>query len=103
LTALDCPNPANLSPTRNITTTANQALALLNGDFVTAQCVHFAKRLGNPTSSDRDEQVKKGFLLAFGRAPSDREQNASRLLIEKVGLNEFCRMLINSNEFIYVD
>jgi len=103
LTALDCPNPANLSPIRNITTTANQALALLNGDFVTAQSRHFAKRLGTPTSSNRDEQVRKGFLLAFGRAPSDREQIASRLLIEKVGLNEFCRMLINSNEFIYVD
>lgn len=103
LTALDCPNPANLSPTRSITTTANQALALLNGDFVAAQSGHFAKRLEKLPHLTKDEQVRKGFLLTFGRLPNDREQRASQVLIDKAGLNEFCRMLLNSNEFIYVD
>ncbi len=103
LTTLDCPNPANLSPTRNITTTANQALALLNGDFVSAQSLHFAKRLEKLHPDSIDGQIRGGFLLAFGRIPGKREESASRFLIEKAGLDAFCRMLINSNEFIYVD
>lgn len=103
LTALDCPNPANLSPSRSVTTTANQALALLNGEFVAAQSTHFAKRLKALHPSAINEQAKKGFLLAFGRLPNERERIASHVLIEKAGLEEFCRMLLNSNEFIYVD
>lgn len=45
LTTLDCPNPANLTPSRSVTTTALQLLALLNNAFMQQQAGHFAARV----------------------------------------------------------
>ena len=43
--ALDCADPSLLTPKRNVTLTALQALATLNNQFVVRQCEHFAERL----------------------------------------------------------
>ena len=103
LTTLDCPNPANLTPVRLETTTALQSLALLNNDFMLRQAGHWAARLEREAAGDRPAQVRRGFALALARQPDDVELAAAVALVEEAGLVQFCRMLLNANEFVYVD
>jgi hypothetical protein len=103
LTTLDCPSPANLVPVRNMTTTALQSLALLNNDFMLRQSHYFADRVRADAGDNPQNQVKRAFQLAFGRTPTAVEQTAAESLIQNRGLPQLCRMLLNANEFVYVD
>ena len=103
LATLDCPNAANLSPTRNVTTTALQSLALLNNEFMLKQAEYFAARLAENPDSNPTAQVAVAFRSAIGRQPSAAESSASIALIRSAGLAEFCRALLNANEFVYID
>jgi Protein of unknown function (DUF1553) len=100
--AFDCPDAALVAPRRNISTTALQALNLLNSRFVIQQATNFARRLETEVGPDPGCQVERGFRLAFGREPSPSERNAAVVLIGSVGSAAFCRALFNANEFIYV-
>lgn len=102
LTTLDCPNPASLAPARHVTTTALQSLALLNNEFLLRQSDHFAARLTREVPSE-EARVDRAFRLALGRSPSPQESQAGLQLARTRGLNQLCRMLFNSNEFVYVD
>ena len=103
LTTLDCPSPANLVPARNTTTTALQSLALLNNDFMLKQSGYFADRVKAEVGNDADAQVTRAFQLAFGRKPSPTEATAAATLLQSRGLHQMCRMLLNANEFVYMD
>lgn len=103
LTTLDCPNAANLSPTRNVTTTALQSLALLNNEFMLKQAGYFAARLAAQPDSATASHVSLAFQSAFGRKPSLEELNVSIAFIDSNGLTEFCRVLFNANEFVSID
>lgn len=103
LTSLDCPNPATLTPTRNTTTTAIQSLATLNNALVLQQCDHFAARLQRELPDRPEEQARRALRLAFGRRPREDEVASAKQLIQEAGLFQLCRILLNTNEFIYVD
>ena len=103
LTTLDCPDPANLTPRRLTTTTPLQSLALYNNDFMLRQAGYLAERLRSECGEDPGRQVERGFVLAFGRAPTEGEAALGRRFIEQHGLHPFCRSLLNANEFVYVD
>ncbi len=103
LTTLDCPNAANLSPTRNVTTTALQSLAMLNNEFMLKQSGYFAARLAAQPDSNTASHVTMAFQSAFGRKPTAEELNASIAFVDSKGLTEFCRALFNANEFVYID
>jgi len=103
LTTLDCPNPATLAPVRLETTTALQSLALLNNDFMLRQAGHWAARLVKEAGTDPAEQVRLGFSLALAREPDEAELAAAVQLVRSAGLAQFCRMLLNANEFLFVD
>ena len=103
MTALDCPDPANLTPQRNVTTTALQSLALYNNEFMLKQSRYFAERLVNENSSSIDHQVERAFQLAFARSPDTTELELSRQVIAQHGLWQFCRAILNANEFVYID
>jgi cytochrome c553 len=103
MTALDCPNPANLAPARLETTTALQSLALLNNDFILRQAGHWARRLEREAGGDAAAQVRRGYALAVCREPDDAELSAAVALVRARGLVQFCRMLFNTNEFMYLD
>ena len=102
LTTLDCANPSNLTPARNVTTTALQSLALLNNDFILRQSAYFADRVQAKASTPAT-QAELAFALAFSRPPDAQEKSAAATLISKRGLPELCRMLFNANEFVFVD
>ncbi|MDZ4287718.1 MAG: DUF1549 domain-containing protein [Prosthecobacter sp.] len=102
LTTLDCPDPANFTPARVVTTTALQALTLSNNAFMLQQADYLAKGIGHESTSV-EAQVIGAFELAFQRRPNNNELHAATTLTETQGLFALCRMLINANEFVYID
>jgi hypothetical protein len=99
----DCPDSSQTLARRNVSTTALQALNLLNGSFMVQQAGLFAQRLERAAGGDREGQIRGAFWLAFGRAPDDDELAAARTLIGQQGLPVFCRALYNANEFLYLN
>jgi len=99
----DCPDAALARPKRTASTTALQALNLLNSRFMVSQSGSFAQRLQREVGDDASQQVERAFLLAFGRRPNEKEKTAAAALIRGQGLAVFCRAIYNANEFLYVD
>jgi hypothetical protein len=98
----DCPDATLTMPRRNVSTTALQALNLLNGTFVQDQSERFASRLRKDVGDEPAQQVQRAFLLAFGRDPTAVEAQAAEKLVKAHGLALLCRALYNANEFVYV-
>jgi len=101
--AFDCPDASQAMPKRNISTTALQALNLLNSPFVARQAEFFAERLVSEAGTDSAAQIRRAFRLAFGREPEADELAAAGALIARHGPAAFCRAVFNANEFLYVD
>jgi mono/diheme cytochrome c family protein len=99
--AFDCPDAALVAPRRNTSTTALQALNLLNSRMVLRQAALFAERLKHDAGDDPARQADRGIALAFGRAPSAAERAAAAALIRSHGTATFCRALYNANEFVF--
>jgi hypothetical protein len=61
-----------------------------------------AKRvaLASPTP---EAQVQQAFSLAFQREPTAAEFSQCANFIRAHSLAELCRVLLNTNEFVYVD
>ncbi|MBI1831765.1 MAG: DUF1553 domain-containing protein, partial [Planctomycetes bacterium] len=103
LDALDCPDPSTVSPRRAVTTTPLQALSMLNNAFVLRMSDRFAERLKKEAGGDVGRQIMRAYELAYGRRATDEEVARARPVIERHGLAIFCRAVLNSNEFVYVD
>ncbi len=103
LSTFDCPDPATFTPRRLATTTPLQSLALFNNELVLRQSEWFSRRLKSEVGDGVNDQVQRGFLLAFGREPEDAELVLSARFVHEHGLFAFCRSLFNSNEFLNVD
>lgn len=100
--AFDCPDATQSAARRNRSTTPLQALNLLNSPFMQQQAGLFSARLERE-ASDVDSRVTRGFMLALGRAPDADEADAARTFIEAQGLAAFCRALLNTSEFLYLN
>jgi hypothetical protein len=98
----DCPDGGLVAPKRNASTTALQALNLLNSRVILDQSTRLAARLVREAGPDPADQARRGFRLAFGRDPTDSERQAASDLIRKHGTSALCRALFNANEFLYV-
>ncbi len=101
--SLDCPDSSQLTAARNTSVTVSQALAMLNDQFVTRYSEHFAERLGQDRPKDLDGQIGLGVELAFGRPVRSDELPRYRKFVEKDGLANFCRVLFNANEFMFIN
>jgi hypothetical protein len=102
MTTLDCPDPANLTPARMQTTTALQALTLSNNDFMLRQARYLGTRIENE-APDTPARIRRAFELCFQRPPTTTELQAAQTLVTEQGLFALCRMLMNANEFVYLD
>jgi len=95
-------------PLRRASVTPLQALAMYNGEFVNEEAIHFAARVRQHAGDDPSQQIERAFLLALSRKPTAAEAEKMHEFLTThespaqalVGL---CRILYNSNEFVYVD
>jgi hypothetical protein len=100
--SFDCPDAGQIAPRRTSSTTALQALNLLNSRFLVQQSRIFADRLAREAGNHSSAQVRRAFRLAFQRQPDQDELSAAVQLVRQDGLTELCRALFNANEFVYV-
>ncbi len=131
LESFDMPDTHESCARRSLTTTAPQALALLNSEHTLGWAQGLADKVLEEAGPDRDRQIQEGFRLAYSRQPDGWEKDtvltffeaqrqiiAARaeageqlLLPEKypdamspqaaAAVVDFCHMLLNSNEFVY--
>jgi hypothetical protein len=87
---------------RDVTTVAPQALQMLNSAFSERMAVAFAARV-EKEAGDEASRVDRAVWLALGRASSEAERRRSIDFIHRHRLVDFCRVLLNVNEFVYVD
>ena len=99
----DCPDPAFAAPRRSATTTPLQALTLMNHDFTLDMADALAARVAEDAGDQPADQIERAFVLAFGRSPDANEREITLPLVEQHGLNTLCRVLLNANEFIYLE
>src|SRR5207248_8292103 len=100
--ALDSADPSLAVDKRNQTITPQQALALLNNKLAVAMSRHFAARV-EKLAADDTGRVAAAFRLAIGRDPSPAERDALAAYAREHGLANACRVILNLNEFVFVD
>ncbi len=107
LMAFDAPDGSSTTPERNQTTTATQALTMVNGAWTLARAEAFARRLGRDCGEDCEARIERAFRLALGREPSAAETEAVTRFLgnrpREVAWVDFCHALLNSNAFLFVD
>ncbi|MGH9630112.1 MAG: PSD1 and planctomycete cytochrome C domain-containing protein [Bryobacteraceae bacterium] len=102
---------------RNSTTVPTQALTLLNNEFVLLQSQHFASRVRQAGGQTPESQVKTAYQIALSRDPAPTELAANIRFLEEQrahhaakpdgdpdlqALTDLCNVILNLNEFIYV-
>lgn len=88
---LDCPDPSLLTPKRTTTLTAIQALAMWNNRFMVRMAEHLAARA--------EGDANRLGRLVLGRSLSKAESDYGA----RHGLANLARVLLNTNEFLFVD
>ena len=102
MAALDCADPSLAVEKRNQTLTPQQALAMLNNQLAVAMAEHFAKRV-EKMGENEAERMTAAVRLAFGRDPTVAERDALAAHAKEFGLANACRVVLNLNEFVFVD
>nr|MBA3938648.1 DUF1553 domain-containing protein [Planctomycetota bacterium] len=100
-------------PVRFATTVPTQALTMLNSTLMAEQSAAFARRLRKEAGNDATQQVRLALALATQRAPTDkeivrglgflRELKQKDHLADDRALETYCLMVLNLNEFVYLD
>ncbi len=131
--AFDMPDTHESCSRRVVTTTAPQALNLLNDKTILLSAQSFAGRVLKDAGADVNAQIETAYRLAFSRQPNASEvkmaagflQQQAALIKARIGakqavalppncpveidpasaaaLVDFCHVLFNSNEFVYVN
>ncbi len=100
--SLDCADPSQLTDKRGETLTVLQALAMFNNKLVTRMSHHFAEHI-QAQKETLPNQVDAAFTNALGRAPTKNEHADLVTYATKHGLANTCRVILNLNEFVFVD
>ena len=114
LHAFDTANGLKSVAQRNTTTTPTQSLMMVNGDRLLWRAEMMADRLLTRATGTPRETLAYAFRLTWGRAPTSDELSRSlqfvgvltedqQLANRRDRLVDFCHVLLNSSEFIYVD
>ncbi|MEO2010202.1 MAG: DUF1553 domain-containing protein [Pirellulaceae bacterium] len=117
----EIPKPQQFTNIGQHSLVPTQSLVLMNDEFVAEQAEHFARRVVSQAGADREAQVAWAMRIALGRGPPDEsritqavvflESQRQRMIDEgsspdaatDKALADFCRVLINLSEFVYVD
>ena len=101
---------------REESTVAPQALALLNSPIIRNFATKFAARVRPNVETTIEQAIGRAYRIALGRPASDTERNAMAEFIaqqkasrgtdtsaETLAVRDFCHLILCMNEFIYVD
>jgi len=112
LSAHDQADTDSTCAVRYTTTVPTQALTMLNGDFSQEQATAFAQRLEREAPRDLSGQVRLAIRLTTARDPGAGEVERDVQFLQSLranarspqdALKQYCLMLLNTNEFVYVD
>ena len=118
LNLYDAPETLTSTGRRNSTTTAPQALLLINSPYIRELAQAFAARISQQPEDDLSTIVTNAFRLALNREPSKGELRAAIQFIKaqqkdyeqsnssktkSAALADFAQAMFSLNEFIYVD
>ncbi len=119
--AFDMPDTHESCSRRSVTTTAPQALNLLNDQVILRAAQSFAGRVMKDCGSDSNKQITAAYRLAYSREPDMEERRIAAEFLHRqsamikskqtveidrssiAALVDFCHVLFNSNEFVYVN
>ena len=105
----DAPTANESCPRRHTSTAPLQPLALLNNPENVALARSFAETVAAQAGEDSDQRIAVAFHRALLRAPRPDELAATRDffaqpdLAPEQALALFCQVLLNSNEFLYLE
>jgi len=102
MTTLDCADPSMQVGKRNESVSPLQALTLLNNALMVTMPRHFAAKLER-SEAQLPAQVGRAHYEALGRPPTPEEARALTDYAREHGLFNLCRVLLNLNEFTFVD
>ena len=100
--SMDCPDASQLAPARSVSVTALQALSMLNNRFIVRYSEHLADRLARDRATNA-EQIALLYDLACGRPATTDEVAELSVYAQKHGLANACRLVLNTNEFMFVN
>lgn len=116
LDVFDAPFWIASAASRDVTTTPLQSLMLINSQFTLERAAAFARRICDAVESDEPQRVALAYRIAFGRPPTSAETGAALefLRTQAAACGEadaslsqpwvdFCHVLLNANEFLYVE
>lgn len=98
---------------RFTTTVPTQALGMLNGEFTNEQAIKVAERLERDVPANLAGQIARGIRLTTSRPPNEDEIQRDVEFVKKLqtdssmnarqALVQYCLLLLNANEFVYLD
>jgi len=93
---------------RQASVTPLQALAMYNGRFANDEATHFAARVRKEAGESPEAQIQLAFKTALGREPAPEESERMQALMKSSteasdAVAVVCRVLLNANEFVYVE
>ena len=74
----------------------------MNNAMVFQLAEQFAQRVTREAAGGVEKQVALVFQLAYGRTAGDDEIGRASRFAEEHGLPALCRVVFNSNEFVFV-
>jgi hypothetical protein len=100
----DGPDPKSIIPERSDTTTAPQALFMMNNKLVIAAADKIDKSLASNTALKTDEaRLDYVYRRLLGRPPSNQEKQLAHVYVKNASWGNFLQVLLCTNEFMYVD
>lgn len=113
LEIMDAPDGNFSTGRRNVSTTPLQALTWTNGKFAQDQAERLAQRLRKEAGTDPETLVRQAFQIVLCRSPRPQELQASvaylsgqqnpPAAVTPQQLAAFCLVLLNTNEFAYLN
>ncbi len=107
LETFDAPVLNSSCERRRNSVTALQALSMYDSDFVNGEAPYFAARIRREGGADQSKQIRRAFEIAYGREPTESEEAEVAQFLRTTKVRDplvgLCRVLLNSNEFLYVD
>ena len=106
--AFDRPSANESCSRRTVSTTAPQALHLLNSEFSLKMAERIAQQISEK-QFDRNQQISRSFERILNREPAAGELATMNVFLEESqdgdvnGMTHLCLSLFNCNEFVFVD